>query len=79
MFQGGINTQFGILAIPTVVLFHNTRQVTKFNQTEYLIDKFADFVEATTFLGLLRMISSVGPFGGKKNFEKESVKFFLFL
>ena len=53
MFQGGINTQFGILAIPTVVLFHNTRQVTKFNQTEYLIDKFADFVEATTFLGLL--------------------------
>jgi len=48
--QGGINTQFGILAIPTVVLFHNTRQVTKFNQTEYLIDKFADFVEATTFL-----------------------------
>ena len=26
-----------------------------------------------------QMISSVGPFGGKKNFEKESVKFFLFL
>ena len=58
MFQGGINTQFGILAIPTVVLFHNTRQVTKFNQTEYLIDKFADFVEATTFLGLLHTLSS---------------------
>ena len=27
----------------------------------------------------IRMISSVGPFDGKKNFEKESVTFLLFL
>ena len=29
--------------------------------------------------GTEEMISSVGPFGGKKNFEKETVKFLLFL
>ena len=46
----GINTQFGILALPTLIMFHNTKPIAKFNQSSYLIENFSEFI--TTFTGL---------------------------
>ena len=46
----GINTQFGILALPTLILFHNAKPIAKFNQSNYVISNFSEFV--TTFTTL---------------------------
>ena len=51
----GINTQFGIMAIPTVILFHNTKPVSKFNQTDYVLDNFIEFVDTVTWLKMAVM------------------------
>ena len=39
------NMRFGILAVPTLMLFHNGRAVSKFNETDYTLQKFADFLK----------------------------------
>lgn len=44
----GINTHFGILAIPTLILFHNTKPISKFNHTDYILDNFLEFVDTFT-------------------------------
>ena len=45
-----INTQFGILALPTLIIFHNTKPISKFNQSNYMVEHFSEFVN--TFTGL---------------------------
>ena len=46
----GINTQFGILALPTLIIFHNTKPISKFNQSNYMIGNFSEFVTQITGL-----------------------------
>ena len=45
-----INTQFGILALPTLILFHNTKPISKFNHSNYMLENFSEFIN--TFTGL---------------------------
>ncbi|VVC88614.1 unnamed protein product [Leptidea sinapis] len=48
MRNHGINTQYGIVGVPTLKMFHNGRPVGKFNGTEYSIHLFSKFVNAIT-------------------------------
>jgi len=43
-----LNTQYGVMALPTVLLFHNSRPMYKYNYTQYSLDKFAEFVTILT-------------------------------
>ena len=43
-------TQFGVLALPTILLFHNAKNFVKFNQSDFEVDNFTTFV--TTFTGI---------------------------
>lgn len=43
-----VNTFFGILGVPTVALFHNGRLIAKFNESQFTLNKFAEFVEYFT-------------------------------
>ena len=36
-----MNTQFGIMALPTLILFHNSKAVAKYNQSEFEVENFA--------------------------------------
>jgi hypothetical protein len=40
----GVNTQFGILALPTILLFHNSKPVSKFNHSTFNLDNYAQFI-----------------------------------
>ena len=42
-------TQFGVLALPTVLLFHNSKTIIKFNQSDYELANFTSFL--TIFTG----------------------------
>lgn len=44
----GINTQFGIMSLPTIFLFHNSKPIAKFNGSEFNITYFADYVTIYT-------------------------------
>lgn len=50
----GINTQFGIMSLPTIFLFHNSKPVARFNGTEFNITNFADYITTLT---------TIEPFG----------------
>lgn len=39
-----LNTRYGTVAVPNVLLFHNGRAITKYNETFYTLDKFSKFV-----------------------------------
>lgn len=39
-----LNTRYGTVAVPNVLLFHNGRAITKYNETMYTLDKFSKFV-----------------------------------
>ena len=43
-------TQFGVLALPTILLFHNAKTFIKFNQTDFELENFTTFL--TTFTGM---------------------------
>jgi thiol-disulfide isomerase/thioredoxin len=45
-----INTQFGIMALPTLILFHNAKAVAKYNQSEYELENFAKHLTMFTSL-----------------------------
>ena len=36
-----MNTQFGIMALPTLILFHNSKAVAKYNQSDFELENFA--------------------------------------
>jgi len=48
--DGSLNTKFGIIAVPTVILFHNGRAQARFNHSEPTLQRLADFVSAHTQL-----------------------------
>ncbi|XP_059491335.1 thioredoxin domain-containing protein 15 [Neocloeon triangulifer] len=60
------NTQFGIVGVPTFLLFHNGRPVARFNETDYNLKMFAKFVKKWTGIepeGMLNVYSAdfAGP------------------
>uniref|UniRef100_A0A1B6M390 Thioredoxin domain-containing protein n=1 Tax=Graphocephala atropunctata TaxID=36148 RepID=A0A1B6M390_9HEMI len=42
------NTQYGIVGVPTVMLFHNGRPAAKFNDSEYTLEMFSRFITRHT-------------------------------
>lgn len=44
LFVSSFNTQYGIVGVPTVMLFHNGRAAAKFNNTEYTLEMFGRFI-----------------------------------
>ncbi|ODN03113.1 Thioredoxin domain-containing protein 15 [Orchesella cincta] len=43
-----INTYFGVLSVPTVVLFYNGKTLAKFNDTTFTVNQFAEFISTFT-------------------------------
>uniref|UniRef100_A0A1B6F1Z4 Thioredoxin domain-containing protein n=1 Tax=Cuerna arida TaxID=1464854 RepID=A0A1B6F1Z4_9HEMI len=59
------NTQYGIVGVPTVMLFHNGRPAAKFNDSEYTLEMFSRFI--TRHTGILpeeKMFVTSADFGG---------------
>ncbi|XP_065351878.1 thioredoxin domain-containing protein 15 isoform X1 [Cloeon dipterum] len=55
------NTQFGIVGVPTFLLFHNGRPVARFNETDYNLKMFAKFIQKWTGIepqGMLSVFSA---------------------
>lgn len=42
------NTQYGIVGVPSLVIFHNGKPVAKFNYTVYSLDTFSRFITQLT-------------------------------
>ena len=45
------------MALPTVLLFHNSRPMYKYNYTQYSLDKFAEFVTILTGIEPLQNVT----------------------
>lgn len=45
-----LNTEFGIIGIPTIMLFHQGRAITKFNNTSATVNNFIKFIQKHTNL-----------------------------
>lgn len=43
-----VNTKFGIMAIPSVLLFHSTKFAARYNQSDYDLERLVDFISNTT-------------------------------
>lgn len=43
-----LNTEFGIIGLPTIMLFHQGRPVVKFNETSFTINNFVRFITQHT-------------------------------
>lgn len=48
IFRCSINSQFGIVGVPTLVLFHNGRPILKFNRPFYTLAQFSKFLTQCT-------------------------------
>ena len=46
----GLNTQYGVMAVPTLLVFHNSRPLYKYNYTDYGLDRFVEFLSLVTGL-----------------------------
>ena len=42
-----LNTQYGVMAVPSILVFHNSRPLYKYNYTEYSLAGFTQFVRQT--------------------------------
>ncbi|KAL1465759.1 hypothetical protein WDU94_005302 [Cyamophila willieti] len=57
--------RFGIVGVPTVLLFHNGRPAAKFNSTEYTLEQFARFItKFTNWKPEKKMFVTSADFGG---------------
>lgn len=45
-----LNTQYGVMAVPSILVFHNSRPLYKYNYTEYSLAGFTQFVSLLTGL-----------------------------
>jgi len=45
-----LNTQFGVMALPSILLFHNSRPIFKYNFTDYTLASFSQFINILTGL-----------------------------
>jgi hypothetical protein len=43
-----VNTYFGILSVPSVVLFYNGKILAKFNETNFNVNQVAEFISTFT-------------------------------
>ena len=43
-----LNTEFGVIGLPTVMLFHQGRPVIKFNETSFTVNNFVKFIQRHT-------------------------------
>jgi len=43
-----LNTQFGVMAVPSIFVFHNSRPLYKYNYTEYSLENLSQFVTLLT-------------------------------
>ena len=43
-----LNTQYGVMAVPSIFVFHNSRPLYKYNYTEYNLSSFTQFVSLLT-------------------------------
>ena len=50
-----MNTQFGIMALPTLILFHNSKAVAKYNQSDFELENFAKRKLLNHFLPLWKL------------------------
>ncbi|XP_043484567.1 thioredoxin domain-containing protein 15 [Leptopilina heterotoma] len=48
MKHQSFNTQYGIVGVPTLVIFHNGKPVAKFNDTVYTLETFSKFISHLT-------------------------------
>lgn len=48
MKHHSFNTQYGIVGVPTMMLFHNGRPAAKFNDSEYTLEMFSKFITKYT-------------------------------
>jgi hypothetical protein len=48
VYCSSFNTQYGIVGVPTVMLFHNGRPAAKFNDSEYTLEMFSRFITKYT-------------------------------
>ncbi|CAH1793666.1 unnamed protein product [Owenia fusiformis] len=48
MHFSSLNARFGTIAVPNILLFHNTKAVAKFNHTSRTLDKFVNFLVNST-------------------------------
>ena len=46
--HSSVNTYFGILSVPTVMLFHNGKPVAKYNESTISLSKLVDFITGVT-------------------------------
>ena len=61
-----LNTQFGVMAVPTLLVFHNSRPLYKYNYTEYNLESFMQFVTLLTGMEPVNITEpSVEDFQGK--------------
>ena len=59
-----MNTQFGVMALPSILLFHNSRPIFKYNFTDYNIASFSQFINILTghnILSLNSLLSTSNP------------------
>ena len=56
-----MNTQFGVMALPSVLLFHNSRPIFKYNFTDYNLASFSQFINILTgkILFIINILLSV--------------------
>lgn len=75
----GINTQYGVVGVPTLKMFHNGRPVGKFNGTEYNIHSFSKFINAITGLQPQTLVVTSKDFQGPVSsvVEKETDYFLI--
>ncbi|KAJ9591979.1 hypothetical protein L9F63_001491 [Diploptera punctata] len=65
MKHHSFNTQYGIVGVPTVMLFHNGRPAAKFNDSEYTLEMFSRFI--TKYTGMepqSKLFVTSADFGG---------------
>ncbi|PSN58110.1 hypothetical protein C0J52_01019 [Blattella germanica] len=65
MKHHSFNTQYGIVGVPTVMLFHNGRPAAKFNDSEYTLEMFSRFI--TKYTGIetdTKLFVTSADFGG---------------
>ncbi|XP_021916367.1 thioredoxin domain-containing protein 15 isoform X2 [Zootermopsis nevadensis] len=65
MKHHSFNTQYGIVGVPTMMLFHNGRPAAKFNDSEYTLEMFSRFI--TKYTGIEpqgKLFVTSADFGG---------------
>lgn len=52
-----LSTMQGVMAIPSLFLFHNGKAAARYNETEYKVDLFANFI--TRYTGEYRVLKLI--------------------